>query len=101
MSVDTTHISLDGAYDSKDVYVSLKNKFPDAEIVIRPDKNAVIDDKNHDIRNQHLKEIQEHGRINWQKENKYGRRNVSKLSIQRRKEYLVINYTHVIFLDKK
>ena len=49
---------------------------------------GIIDDKNHDIRNQHLKEIQEHGRMNWQKENQYGRRNTSELSIQRRKRIL-------------
>jgi hypothetical protein len=86
--VDADHISLDGAYDSKDVYVSLQNKFPDAKIVIPPNKNAIIEDKNHDIRNQHLLEIQEHGRMNWQKENQYGRRNISELSIQRRKRIL-------------
>ena len=33
-------------------------------------------------------EIQEHGRMNWQKENQYGRRNTSELSIQRRKRIL-------------
>lgn len=88
VTVDADHVSLDGAYDSKDVYVSLKNKFPNARIVIPPDKNAVIDDKNHHIRNQHLKEIEEHGRMNWQKENQYGRRNTSELSIQRRKRIL-------------
>ena len=42
MTVDADHISLDGAYDSKNVYVSLKNKFPNAKIVIPPDKNSVI-----------------------------------------------------------
>ena len=56
--------------------------------MIPPDKNAIIHDKNHDIRNQHLKEIQEHGRMSWQKENQYGRRNISELSIQRRKRIL-------------
>lgn len=82
------HVSLDGAYDSNDVYVALKNKFPNAQIVIPPDKSAIIHDKNHDVRNQHLKEIQEHGRMKWQKENQYGRRNISELSIQRRKRIL-------------
>ena len=33
VTVDADHISLDGAYDSKDVYDSLTNKFPTAEIV--------------------------------------------------------------------
>lgn len=88
VTADADHVSLDGAYDSKDVYVSLKSKFPNGNIVIPPDKNAVINDKNHDIRNHHLKEIKEHGRMNWQKENQYGRKNTSELSIQRRKRIL-------------
>jgi len=88
VTADGDHVFLDGAYDSRDVYVSLKHKFPNAKIVIPPDKNAVINDKNHDIRNQHLKEIQAHGRMHWQKENQYGRRNTSELSIQRRKRIL-------------
>jgi hypothetical protein len=69
VTVDADHISLDGAYDNKDVYASLKHKFLNAKIVIPPDKNAVIDDKNHDIRNQNLKEIQKHRSMNWQKDN--------------------------------
>ena len=38
VTVDADHVSLDGAYDSKDVYISLKNKFPNAKIVIPPIK---------------------------------------------------------------
>ena len=92
-TTSANHVSLDGAYDSNDVYVSLKNKFPNAKVVIPPDKNAIMHDNNHHIRNQHLKEIQEHGRKSWQKENQYGRRNISELSIQRRKRILG-NYLH-------
>lgn len=88
VTTSANHVSLDGAYDSNDVYILLKNKFPNAQIVIPPDKNAIIHDKNHGIRNQHLREIQAHGRMNWQKENQYGRRNISELSIQRRKRIL-------------
>jgi hypothetical protein len=82
------HISLDGAYDSHDVYDHLANKFEGASIVIPPDKNAVISNDNHAIRNQHLKLIEEHGRMHWQKLTQYGRRNYSELSIQRRKRIL-------------
>ena len=88
VTTGANHLSLDGAYDSNEVYAFLKNKFPNAKIVIPPDKNAIVHDKNHDIRNQHLKEIQKHGRMKWQKENQYGRRNISELSIQRRKRIL-------------
>ena len=61
--VNTDHISLDGAYDSYEVYAHLSDKFNNASIVIPPDKNAVINDNNHAIRNENLKLIKEHGRI--------------------------------------
>jgi hypothetical protein len=48
------YIYLDGGCDSKYVYVSPQNKFPNAKIVTPSDKNAIIDDKN-----QHLHEVQE------------------------------------------
>ena len=47
VNVDTDHLSLDGAYDSKHVYTLLQNKFVNAKIIIPPDKNAVIDKRNH------------------------------------------------------
>ena len=79
--VPANHVSLDGAYDSFDVYEQLSDKFPDAEIVIPPDKNAVINDANHVIRNHNLEQIIEHGRMHWQKLTQYGRRNYSELAI--------------------
>lgn len=88
VKIDADHVSLDGAYDSYDVYESLETSFPDAEIVIPPDKNAVIDDSNHPIRNKHLQAIKKQGRMHWQKQSHYGRRNNSELSIQRRKRIL-------------
>lgn len=82
------HVSLDGAYDSFDVYEKLTDKFPSAEIVIPPDKNAVISDTNHVIRNHNLEQIIAHGRMHWQKLTQYGRRNYSELAIQRYKRIL-------------
>ena len=77
VKIDAEHLSLDGAYDSYAVYESLEARFSNAEIVIPPDKNSVIDDNNHSIRNQHLKDIKKHGRMQWQKQTQYGRRNNS------------------------
>jgi transposase len=86
--VNADHVSLDGAYDSFNVYEQLSDKFPGAEIVIPPDKNAVINDGNHVIRNHNLEQIIEHGRMHWQKLTQYGRRNYSELAIQRYKRIL-------------
>jgi hypothetical protein len=65
--VPADHVSLDGAYDGFDIYELLSDKFPSAEIVIPPDKNAVINDANHVICNHNLEQIIEHGRMHWQK----------------------------------
>jgi hypothetical protein len=45
-----------------------------------PDKNAVINDVNHVIRNHNLEQIIEHGRIHWQKLTQYSRINYSELA---------------------
>ena len=85
---DAEHVSLDNAYDSNDCYDLLQDKFKSANIVIPPDKNAVLTDESHQLRQNHIKYINEHGRRKWQKDNSYGKRNIVELSIQRRKTLL-------------
>ncbi|QHS30895.1 IS5 family transposase (plasmid) [Piscirickettsia salmonis] len=75
----------DGAYDSHDVYDSVLNHSPNADVVIPPPKNAVFDENNHAIRNINFNEIKDHGRMHWQKTRQYGKRNYSELAIQRYK----------------
>lgn len=66
----------------------LMNKFPAAEVAISPDKNAKISNSNHVLRNHNLEIIKDCGRMNWQKQVQYGRRNNSELCIQRYKKIL-------------
>ncbi|MFT6836347.1 MAG: transposase, partial [Francisellaceae bacterium] len=85
---EAKHVSLDGAYDSNNIYQKISDEFKDANIVIPPDKNAVISDSSHQMRTEHLKMIKKHGRMYWQRYNQYGKRNYSELCIQRYKRIL-------------
>lgn len=63
-------------------------KFPNAEVVIPPDSDAVYNTNNHAQRNRNLQEIKTFGRMAWQKVRGYGKRNFSELSIQRYKKII-------------
>lgn len=78
-------VTADGAYDTTHVYDILSAKFPDADIVIPPNCKAVFSKQNHYQRNRNLQEIKTFGRMNWQHNRNYGKRNHSELAIQRYK----------------
>lgn len=82
------HVTADGAYDKNPVYNAVSKKFPEAEIVIPPDSDAVYNKTSHPQRNRNLQEIKTFGRMNWQRVRNYGRRNYSELCIQRYKRIL-------------
>lgn len=77
------HFSADGAYDKTAVYEVVSAHSPDALIVIPPREDAVISEGRSLARNQNLTGIKLHGRMGWQKEYHYGRRNYSELGVQR------------------
>jgi len=81
-------ITADGAYDKNPVYETLTKYFNQAEIIIPPDRDAVYQVKNHPQRNRNLQEIKTFGRMNWQRERNYGKRNYAELAIQRYKRIL-------------
>ena len=85
-SVD--HVTADGAYDKNPVYQTLSNYFPEADIIIPPDSDAVYNKDSHAQRNRNLQEIETFGRMDWQRVRHYGKRNVSELAIQRYKKIL-------------
>lgn len=77
------HFSADGAYDESPVYKLITEHSPNAAIIIPPRVTAVLNDKAAEQRNKNIKEISEHGRMQWQKNRDYGRRNYSELAVQR------------------
>jgi len=85
---DVKQFTADGAYDKNPVYDVLSHQFSQADIVIPPDSDAVINKNNHVQRNRNLQEIKTWGRMCWQRIREYGRRNYSELAIWRYKKIL-------------
>ena len=77
------HLSADGAYDETPVYDAVIEHSPGVDVVIPPRSNAVINKNSAVMRNQNIEKIKANGRMQWQKECQYGRRNLSELAVQR------------------
>jgi hypothetical protein len=81
-------VTADTAYDSNNVYNSLNNHFSRVDIVIPP-RNNVSDEKHHHwMRNRNLREIKCYGRMKWQSDRDYGKRNQAERAIGRYKRIL-------------
>jgi hypothetical protein len=76
------HFSADGAYDGTPVYNAIIEHSPQADVVIPPRSTAVESDNSAPQRNQKIAEIDAMGRMQWQREREYGRRNYSELGVQ-------------------
>lgn len=81
-------VTADGAYDNNPTYKTITNKFPSADIVIPPQKEAAENKENEFYRNRNILEIHYYGRMEWQRRRGYGNRNHSELAIQRYKKIL-------------
>jgi hypothetical protein len=57
-------------------------------VVIPPSANAVEKTKAAPMRNRNIQEIKDQGRMAWQKNRGYGRRNLSELAMQRYQKIL-------------
>jgi len=75
----------DGAFDGKPVFNAVLAKQADAKVVVPPHKIAVRSDAGDTQRDEHIRVIEEHGRLAWQKENDYCLRSRVELVIQRYK----------------
>lgn len=82
------HFTADGAYDKTPVYNVISNHSANVNIVIPPQVNAVYDDKAAVLRNRNILEIKKAGRMEWQRNQEYGKRNYSELGIQRYKRII-------------
>ncbi len=88
IDISVNQVTADGTYDKSPVYNKLAIHFPNADIIIPPDSDAVHSHHVHPQRNRNLQEIKTFGRMNWQKVRGYGNRNYSELCIQRYKKIL-------------
>jgi len=82
------HFTGDGAYDETPVYDAVTAHSPNADVVIPPRSNAVENDTAAPLRNRNIREIEEQGRMGWQKSREYGRRNFGELGFYRYQKIL-------------
>ncbi|MBK6616965.1 MAG: IS5 family transposase [Nitrosomonas sp.] len=75
----------DGAYDGEPISQAVLNHQPDAQVIIPPHKTAVRSATGDSQRDGHIRVIEQHGRIAWQKKTGYGLRNYAELAVQRYK----------------
>ena len=82
------HFSADGAYDNKPVYDAVVNHSHSADVVIPPRSGSVVTESGAKLRNRNIDEIKTFGRMQWQRNREYGRRNLSELGVQRYQKIL-------------
>lgn len=73
----------DGAYDGEPVYQAVLEKEPEAQVVIPPHKDAVLSKQDNSQRDGHIRALEAHGRMNWQRRTGYNQRNYAELAVQR------------------
>jgi hypothetical protein len=81
----------DGAYDQIDIYGTVTQLHPAADVIIPPQSTAVPSDMAEGTpsqRDQHLQSIVEHGRMGWQKKSEYTRRALVETAISRFKRVI-------------
>jgi hypothetical protein len=81
----------DGAYDQIDIYGTITQLHPDADVIVPPRSTAVLSDMAESTptqRDRHLQSIAEHGRLGWQKRSGYNRRALVETAISRLKRVI-------------
>jgi hypothetical protein len=81
----------DGAYDQTNVYDTVAEHHPNADVIVPPRSTAVPSDTAESAptqRDRHLQSIAEHGRIGWQKQSGYTRRALVESAISRFKRVI-------------
>jgi transposase len=97
---DINHATADGAYDSNSVYNVISKKYKNARIIIPPNKTVKERKNNPEQRNENIRQINNLGRIPWQKLNNYGKRNKSETAIKRYK-VIIGNKLHSRLLENQ
>lgn len=75
----------DGVYDGEPVSNAVVAKQPDANVIVPPHKTAACSGAGDTQRDDHIRVIEELGRIAWQKKYDYGLRSYIELAMQRYK----------------
>jgi hypothetical protein len=81
----------DRAYDQEDIYNTVAQRHPDADVIVPPRSTAVLSQDAETTptqRDRHLQNIAEHGRMGWQKRCGYTRRALVESAISRFKRVI-------------
>jgi hypothetical protein len=78
-------VTADGAYDGETVYDEILQRHPEADVIIPPRSTAVTSDTGATQRDEHLRMIEKHGRIGWQRRSGYCRRSLVETAMFRYK----------------
>ena len=78
-------MTADGAYDGEAVYDAVAERHPEAVVIIPPRTTAVPNESTTTQRDRHIAEIEEHGRMGWQRRSGYNRRSLVETAMYRYK----------------
>src|SRR3954453_4987624 len=81
----SVRVTADGAYDGETVYDEVLQRHPAARVIIPPRSTAVLSKAGTMQRDEHLRSIQNHGRMGWQRRSGYGRRSLVETAMYRYK----------------
>jgi hypothetical protein len=69
-------VTADGAYDADVVYDEISRRHPEADVIIPPRSTAVVSESGTTRRDVHLRTIERHRRIGWQRHSGYCERSL-------------------------
>ena len=78
-------VTADGAYDGDAVYDAVLQRHPAARVIIPPRSTAALSKGGTRQRDEHLRMIEKHGRLGWQRRSGYSRRSLVETAMYRYK----------------
>src|SRR3954470_5920842 len=78
-------VTANGAYDGETVYDEVLHRHPAARVISPPRSTAVLSAAGTTQRDDHVRTIENHGRIGWQRRSGYGRRSLVETAMYRYK----------------
>jgi transposase len=85
IDAEVASMTADGAYDGEAVYDAVAERHPEAAVIIPPRATAVPNESTATQRDRHIAEIEEHGRMGWQRRSGYNRRSLVETAMYRYK----------------
>jgi hypothetical protein len=78
-------VTADGAFDGDAIYDEVLQRHPAARVTIPPRSTAILSEAGKTQRDDHLRSIEQHGRLGWQRRSGYGRRSLVETAMYRYK----------------